>query len=98
MTDTVFEGIGGPVLGIDTPALLVDAEAVQRNIERMAAFGRGRLRPTRNEAFPGVNAWADQKLVLDGSCERHQAASPRGHRSEAIEMGVRNNSRRVTDL
>ena len=38
--DTVFESIGGPVLAIDTPALLVDTEAVQRNIERMAAFGR----------------------------------------------------------
>ena len=34
-----WEGIGCPIEAIDTPALLVDFDALQRNIERMAAFG-----------------------------------------------------------
>jgi 3-hydroxy-D-aspartate aldolase len=40
MDDLAFEGIGGPVAAIDTPALLVDHDALGRNIERMAEFGR----------------------------------------------------------
>ena len=40
MEDIVFEGIGGPLTAVDTPALLVDHDALQRNIRRMADFGR----------------------------------------------------------
>ena len=39
---------GDPVAAIDTPALVVDLDALERNIERMAAYARGhgmRLRP-----------------------------------------------------
>ena len=35
-----FDGIGGPVAAIDTPALLVDYDALGRNIARMAEFSR----------------------------------------------------------
>ena len=40
--------VGDPVAAIDTPALVIDADAMERNLERMAAFARGhgvRLRP-----------------------------------------------------
>ncbi len=40
--------IGSPIQDLDTPALLIDGPAMKRNIERMAAFFRGRpcqLRP-----------------------------------------------------
>ncbi len=40
MDHALFQGIGGPVSAIDTPALLVDYDVLRRNIERMAAFGR----------------------------------------------------------
>jgi D-serine deaminase-like pyridoxal phosphate-dependent protein len=39
---------GDPVEAIDTPALVVDLDAMERNLERMASFARGaavRLRP-----------------------------------------------------
>jgi D-serine deaminase-like pyridoxal phosphate-dependent protein len=42
------EAIGCALAAIDTPALLLDLDALGRNIERMAAFARGRglaLRP-----------------------------------------------------
>ena len=40
--------VGDPVASIDTPALVLDVDAMQRNLERMAAFARThgmRLRP-----------------------------------------------------
>ncbi len=40
--------VGDPVAAIDTPALVIDLDAMQRNLQRMAAFARGRhlrLRP-----------------------------------------------------
>ena len=40
MEDVGVAAIGGPASAIDTPALLIDHEALSRNIERMAAFGR----------------------------------------------------------
>ncbi|MBM3511888.1 MAG: DSD1 family PLP-dependent enzyme, partial [Alphaproteobacteria bacterium] len=36
------EAIGCAIAAIDTPALLLDLDAMGRNIERMAAFARGR--------------------------------------------------------
>ena len=39
MDDITFEGIGCPVAAIDTPALLIDHDLLQRNIQRMAEFG-----------------------------------------------------------
>ena len=39
MDDITFEEIGGPVAAIDTPALLIDHDVLQRNIQRMAEFG-----------------------------------------------------------
>ena len=41
-------GRGAPVNGVDTPALVIDVDAMERNLERMAAFARThgmRLRP-----------------------------------------------------
>jgi D-serine deaminase-like pyridoxal phosphate-dependent protein len=40
--------VGDPVAGIDTPALVIDLDAMERNLARMAAFARARglrLRP-----------------------------------------------------
>jgi len=40
--------VGDPVAAIDTPALVIDLDALERNIERMAAYARShgmRLRP-----------------------------------------------------
>ena len=38
--EPALEAIGGPVEAIDTPALLVDHDALRRNISRMADFSR----------------------------------------------------------
>ncbi|HJZ44883.1 MAG TPA: hypothetical protein VJ233_14270 [Hyphomicrobiaceae bacterium] len=40
--------IGAPLAAVDTPALLIDLDAFERNLKRMADFARGagvRLRP-----------------------------------------------------
>ena len=38
--ERAWDRIGSAVEEIDTPALLVDLDALERNIERMAEFGR----------------------------------------------------------
>lgn len=59
--------IGQPVPSIDTPALVVDLDAVGRNIERMAAFSQQHGLRLRPHAKTHKSAWIAAQQVAAGA-------------------------------
>ena len=57
--------VGDPVAAVDTPALVVDLDAMQRNLAAMAAFARERGLRLRPHAKTHKSAWiAAQQVAL----------------------------------
>ena len=59
--------IGQPVQAIDTPALVVDLDAMQRNIARMAAFAQQHGLRLRPHAKTHKSAWIAAQQVAAGA-------------------------------
>ena len=55
------------VAAIDTPALVIDLDAMQRNLERMAAFARSHGLRLRPHAKMHKSAWIAQQQVAAGA-------------------------------
>ena len=61
------DGIGQSVAEIDTPALVIDLDAMARNIERMAAYARGHGLRLRPHAKTHKSAWIAAQQVAAGA-------------------------------
>ena len=59
--------IGAPVAAIDTPALVVDLDAFERNIAKMAAFAAGRGLRLRPHAKTHKSAWIAVQQMAAGA-------------------------------
>jgi len=59
--------IGEPVSVIDTPALVVDLDAMERNLAAMAAFARERALRLRPHAKMHKSAWLAQRQIEHGA-------------------------------
>ena len=58
---------GAPVAAIDTPALVVDLDAMQRNLAAMALFARQRGLRLRPHAKTHKSAWLAQQQIAHGA-------------------------------
>jgi D-serine deaminase-like pyridoxal phosphate-dependent protein len=59
--------VGQPVAAIDTPALVVDLDAMARNIERMAAYAQVHGLRLRPHAKTHKSAWIAAQQVAAGA-------------------------------